>query len=886
MNRVLAIDQEVERYEAAVRALEENKRKNRVSDSWWAWTIRGVIWAIAAVTIAVSFIPTGGTSAAVVGGAAAATTAAETGAAAAVIQFLTSNAFQLGLGITEAVFDTTTSLVDGDNLASTLAWNFLPLGVGVIGSAVGKGLSTARKAIIGNFLKIGIVSDITEKGTIVIKGLAAGKNGYGKNLLKINKVLGQTLTNKLKAGDLLTMKDLSNVLDALSAQTKKWVESGYSETTLKRILGKRNANIVYKYYKEQPQIMQNIKKEIERTKVLQRFIETRKGELFYTKQSGYSIRDPLVYQEKLAKQRAVKLKYANVKNEKVRKLLIDAELNQYRAMKKIINGTKKLLEAPKNLINVLNERVRQKLVRSVIDKNYRKLPASPKLREALNLKPLTKKQILKSKTRLIFEEDFKMPNWLSTRHKEFLEQAALNKSEILVKAFTETYQNSLLGKDVLEKQLEATIRHLGWSSYLANRKQIMFALQNQLPISEQISKNMEKMAVSQALKQNGKFAAPLSNETFHIVNQYTQQLSKDLGLVNVWSAWILGWRIVNRARQSDGKYGRINKFYEETEGFPKSNLKEAQKWRLGVNANLATRYETDPLYTRINNKGPKVNKKAAASSYFILTSFGEAQFVKKNEWVEFYFRPESTYHFGEKGATPEPHGKRYATVRMNELQLQTLRDLTDSGGSVGKFFLEQAKKQWRKMPAQYNRNDKWDNNFKTPFSKEQINDLNKKQEESKNQLLDTMANKGENMDNTVFWTKMMLSYLKPVKEVLYWKTAAQTMYDKTMQFAEGKLFERMFNPKKLARQAFKNVSREMLGTQGSLGVFVSKLSNATVGQFARNGKINYGQGFTQIATNYAFGKKKYTRYGKEMRNTLKRVPKITTFQRNRSSKLR
>lgn len=34
MNRVLAIDQEVERYEAAVKAIAENKRKNRVSDSW------------------------------------------------------------------------------------------------------------------------------------------------------------------------------------------------------------------------------------------------------------------------------------------------------------------------------------------------------------------------------------------------------------------------------------------------------------------------------------------------------------------------------------------------------------------------------------------------------------------------------------------------------------------------------------------------------------------------------------------------------------------------------------------------------------------------------------------------------------------------------------
>jgi hypothetical protein len=96
----------------------------------------------------------------------------------------------------------------------------------------------------------------------------------------------------------------------------------------------------------------------------------------------------------------------------------------------------------------------------------------------------------------------------------------------------------------------------------------------------------------------------------------------------------------------------------------------------------------------------------------------------------------------------------------------------------------------------------------------------------------------------------------------------------------------MFNPQKLARHAFKNISRDMLGTQGSLGVFVSKLSNATVGQYARKGKINYAQGFTQIATNYAFGKKRFTRYGKEMRNTIKRVPKITTFTRNRSSKLR
>jgi hypothetical protein len=56
------------------------------------------------------------------------------------------------------------------------------------------------------------------------------------------------------------------------------------------------------------------------------------------------------------------------------------------------------------------------------------------------------------------------------------------------------------------------------------------------------------------------------------------------------------------------------------------------------------------------------------------------------------------------------------------------------------------------------------------------------------------------------------------------------MYDKTFQFAEGKLFERMFNPKKLARQSLKNMSRELIGTQGSTGVFVSKLANASVGQ--------------------------------------------------------
>jgi formiminotetrahydrofolate cyclodeaminase len=50
--------------------------------------------------------------------------------------------------------------------------------------------------------------------------------------------------------------------------------------------------------------------------------------------------------------------------------------------------------------------------------------------------------------------------------------------------------------------------------------------------------------------------------------------------------------------------------------------------------------------------------------------------------------------------------------------------------------------------------------------------------------------------------------------------------------------------------------------------------------------MNFKQDLTRVATNYAFGKKKYTRYGKEMRNTISRIPKITKFQRNRSSKLR
>jgi hypothetical protein len=885
MNRILAIDQEVERYEVAVRNIEANKRKKRVSDSWWAWTIRGVIWTLTILAIGVSLIASGGTSAAPISAAAGTTVAAatttaaasEAGAAAGILSFIASDAFQFGLGVTEAVFDSTTSIVDGDNVASSLAWNFLPLGVGVIGSAVGKGFAKARKALMENFLKIGIVSDITKSGTIVIKGLAPGVKGYGKNLLKIEKVLGKDLTTKLKAGQLLTMKDINGVLDVVEKQAKKWVEGGLSETSLRRVLGKADANRIYKFYKQQPRIIENIKKEVNRTKVLQRFIEQRKGALYYAKESGYTIRDIGPYKAKLAKIKAVKSKYANVKNAQLRKLLIDAELNQYRAMKKVVNGVKKLLEAPKNLINVANNRIRKKLVRSVVDKNYRKLPASPRLRAALDLEPLTKSQIAKSRARLIFEEDFKMPKWMSKRQQEFIENAAFNKSEILNTAYKSTYDITLKSKATLERQLEGTIRQLGWSTYLANRKQILYALQNQLPITERISKNMGKFALSKSL-------APITTETFHIMNQYTEEMVKNLGLVSVWSSWILGWRITKRVQLDNKKFGRVNKFYEETEGFPKTNLQEAHKWRTKVNDGLLRSYNEDFTYKRILEKNSKPSK--VAPTFFILTSMGEVQTVNKFEWVEFYFRPEATFHFGEKGATPEPIGKRMATVKMDELQLQTLRDLTDNGGSVGQYFLKKLRKKWKAMPTQYQRNDKWDNDFKTPFSKDQVNQLNAQREESKKQLQATLDGKGKEMDSTTFWTKWMLSYLKPVKEVLYWKTAAQTAYDKTLQFAEGKLFERMFNPQKLARHAFKNISRDMLGTQGSLGVFVSKLSNATVGQYARKGKINYAQGFTQIATNYAFGKKRFTRYGKEMRNTIKRVPKITTFTRNRSSKLR
>jgi DNA-binding transcriptional regulator GbsR (MarR family) len=386
---------------------------------------------------------------------------ASAGAGASIITFMASGAFQMGLGIAEATFDSTTSIVDGDNIGSTLAWNFLPLGIGVIGSAVGKGLSKARTAIINNFMKIGIVADVSDKGTIVIRGLAKGTKGYGKTLLQIKKVLGDELTTKLKAGQLLSINDLNKVLDRLEKQTKKWLDTGLSEQGLARALGSKvKAKQIHKYYADQPKIIQGIKKEIEKTKVLQRFIEQRKGQLFYTKQSGYTITDSAAYRRKLDKISAVKQKYSNIKNEQVRKLLIDAELNQYRAMKKIINGIKKLLEAPKNLINVANEKLRKKLVRSVVDKNYRKLPASPKLRKALNLGDIDASKY-KNLGRTISETEFTMPKWLSIEQQKIIERAAGTQTPGF-----ETVMDSVLGKNLgnkefLEKQLEATIRYHG-----------------------------------------------------------------------------------------------------------------------------------------------------------------------------------------------------------------------------------------------------------------------------------------------------------------------------------------------------------------------------------------------------------------------------------------
>jgi hypothetical protein len=56
--------------------------------------------------------------------------------------------------------------------------------------------------------------------------------------------------------------------------------------------------------------------------------------------------------------------------------------------------------------------------------------------------------------------------------------------------------------------------------------------------------------------------------------------------------------------------------------------------------------------------------------------------------LEVFFRPEATAHNGEKGAQPEPFGKRPIRMKVTEKIVKDIEDLADNAGSFGKYVLD------------------------------------------------------------------------------------------------------------------------------------------------------------------------------------------------------